>query len=275
MLVVGQLDYDQGSTMVTVWDPTREPFAHAQRLDVTGGPLLAVSAAVGPKGSLMVGAVPTAGHINAVAVAEMGKHLMAVVADRDESWTGGRLRLLDLDEGEMGRTLLTEPAGSAQSVAVAGGRDGRPLAVSGHRDGAIRLWDLDAATEAGAPRYAHAGELRSVTTATVAGRPVAVTGGDHSVRVWDLSRPDSHRLNGEHAIPVSVMALAELGGRQVAVTGGRDGVVRVWDLATGHLATTIDPGTGSEAIALADDGTLLIGGRLGLLALQLHPALFG
>jgi WD40 repeat protein len=287
VLVVGQVDYDDGTTVVTVWDPTREPFAHAQRLDTTPGPLLAVAAATGPKGSLLVGAVPpdsdeaddrmatlfrwdpgagrwapplsvpTAGHINALAVADMGSsagrgqrgpreagdgrgrtrtgHLVAVVADRDDNWTSGRLRLLDLDDpddGRPGTTLMIEPSGSAQSVAVASVA-GHPVAVSGHRDGAIRLWDLEAGAEAGAPRFAHGGELRSVTTATVGGRPVAVTGGDHSVRLWDLSRPDSQRQNGEHAIPVQVMAMAELDGRQVAVSGGRDGIVRVWDMATG------------------------------------------
>ena len=48
---------------------------------------------------------------------------------------------------------------------------------------------------------------------------------------WQLQRP--HQQITGHVGPVNAVVAAELDGRRVLISGGADGTVRVWDLATG------------------------------------------
>ena len=63
--------------------------------------------------------------------------------------------------------------------------------------------------------------------------------------MWDLATgaPRGEPLTG-HDGAVCAVAVGELDGRPVAVTGGDDGTVRVWDLATG--AQRGEPLTGHD-----------------------------
>jgi WD40 repeat protein len=90
----------------------------------------------------------------------------------------------------------------------------------------------------------HDEEVLAAATAELSGAPVAVTGGeDGLLHVWDLST-GAHYLDRE-PIETSVdddekktiwsVAAARLpDGRTVAVTGGANGSVRVWDLQSGR-----------------------------------------
>ena len=123
----------------------------------------------------------------------------------------------------------------------------------------------------------HHGCVEAIVTTAVEGTQVAVSAGfDTTIRTWDLRTGQSAAapMLG-HTSAVQRLAVASVGGRPVVASCALDGVVHLWDLCSGHLATTIDPGTGADALALAEDGTLLVGGRLGLLAIQLHPGLSG
>ena len=74
---------------------------------------------------------------------------------------------------------------------------------------------------------------------------MAVSGGDRTVRVWDLASgtPAGDPFTG-HTDWVNAVAVGELDGRPVAVSGGDDRTVRVWDLASGTPAG--DPFTGHD-----------------------------
>ena len=77
----------------------------------------------------------------------------------------------------------------------------------------------------------------------MAGRWWSPAATDGTVRVWDLASgtPVGDPFTG-HAGWVNAVAVGELDGRPVVVSGGTDRTVRVWDLASGTPAG--DPFTG-------------------------------
>ncbi|WP_030719347.1 WD40 repeat domain-containing protein [Streptomyces sp. NRRL S-237] len=95
------------------------------------------------------------------------------------------------------------------------------------------------------PLTGHSGPVRTVATAIVDGRPVAVSGSrDDTVRVWDLATGEQlHDPVTGRTDPVSSMtaevlsvATAVADGRPVAFSRHGDDSVLVWDLATGRAA---------------------------------------
>lgn len=69
------------------------------------------------------------------------------------------------------------------------------------------------------------------------------------------------------------MASAEVGGRPVAVTGGGDCTVRVWDLITTTCLTALVLPYAAQCAHLVSDGTLLLGMGHEVIALSLEPVL--
>ncbi|MEU9370727.1 WD40 repeat domain-containing protein [Streptomyces avermitilis] len=112
---------------------------------------------------------------------------------------------------------------------------GRPVAVTGHRDGRVVLLDLAEKRTLGVPLTGHTGSVVAVACTDVDGQSLAVTGGnDGTVRLWDLAAgcQVGAPLTG-HVRPVTAVDCALIDGRPVAVTGGYDGTIRLWDLTTG------------------------------------------
>ncbi|WP_424643963.1 WD40 repeat domain-containing protein [Embleya sp. AB8] len=178
----------------------------------------------------------------------------------------------EVDGSSWVRTLVPErPIGEplighdgpvdAVTVALVGAR---PVVVAGTAGwgATVRVFDLDSGRQLCRPlvgRTAWVGAAR----ATVAGRPVAVTGDSAGVRVWD---PATGLPVGEPlSEPVWAVATAELDGRPVVVAGadaGRDGAldnaVRVFDLATGTEFGA--PLTGHSCVVV-DVATAVVEGR--------------
>ena len=167
----------------------------------------------------------------------------AAPADRQPHPPGGSLQ----------RTL-TGHHGEVHTVAVSA--DGR-CAVSGGRDGTVRVWDLDA----GKLRHTltgHDGEVRAVVV-SFDGRRAVSGGSDGTVRVWDLDAGKlRHTLIGPNAWVMGVAVSAD-GGR--AVSGGDDKTVRVWDLDAATLLHTLEGHDGGVwAVAVSADGRRAVSG---------------
>lgn len=103
--------------------------------------------------------------------------------------------------------------------------DGRPLAVSGSRDGTLRVWDI----ARGQLVHLLAGHHHSVRCIEVAGNRVVSGSYDSTCRIWDVDTGEClHVLRGHYH---QIYAVA-FDGRRVA-TGSLDATVRVWSVETG------------------------------------------
>ncbi|WP_267243108.1 WD40 repeat domain-containing protein [Streptomyces sp. PR69] len=167
-----------------------------------------------------------------------------------------------------------DPTPSAVTATlVAGGRRSAPRLAVGYTSARVQLWDTGTGEpDAGfgtAPR--HPVSALAWTPATPHGPGLLLwAAADGAVRAWDPAPRDPGRaaeafppLKG-HSLPVRSLASAVLsglpgvsgpsGGVPVAVSGGDDRTVRVWDLTTGQPLLRWRHAFRVRAVAAASDG---------------------
>ena len=184
------------------------------------------------------------GQVHAVAVSADGRTAVSGGFDSELGVVAGRVRLSD------STVRIWDLAGTAAPrvltchgwiLAVAVSADGR-TAVSGGDDGTVRVWDL-AGTAAPLVLTGHDGQVNGVAV-SADGRTAVSGGDDGTVRVWDLAgtadmglaaRPKKRRKGTAPRLLTGhdgrVSAVAVSAGGRIAVSGGRDGTLRMWDLA--------------------------------------------
>lgn len=153
---------------------------------------------------------------------------------------------------------VSEPGPGFAEAAALTMLHGRPTAVLGFGlRGPVAVWDLSAHRHVRPPLTGHQETVRTVATAVVQGRHLAVTGGDdRSVRIWNLDgEKEADSRPAGHAGPVQQVTTAVVDGRPVIVTGGTDTNVRLWDLDGGEQLG--EPLTGhTAAVNLLTAGTV-------------------
>lgn len=185
--------------------------------------------------------------------------------------------------------------------------DGRPVAVSLGAQGWLRWWCLSSGEALGAALLSRWGRAvaagRGVVVATTgddlrvydlaSARPVAVfprvgpdplstldVAGDlvvaldhagrlHRYRLTD-GAPVGEPLAGHDRDARTVACGRHPDGRAIAVSGGYDGTVRVWDLAAGRELHRIPVEHPVYAVALAGDGSIVVGAHGVMGVLRLH-----
>jgi WD40 repeat protein len=180
--------------------------------------------------------------VSAVAVTTLEGRPIAITAG-----VGDSVRIWDVATGTQ-LQKLTDLSSEVIAVAVTTLESRRPIAVTGGSDGTVRVWDVASGTQL-QKFTSHTDSVRAVALTTLNGRPIAITSGglgDATVRAWDLAagtklgdlgqarlRSWMHRLIGRPWPGKGPFAIAvtSLEGRPIAVTGGADGSVRVWDVA--------------------------------------------
>jgi WD40 repeat protein len=176
----------------------------------------------------------------------------------------GIVRLWDLQTG----SPITELRGHTNSVLCLAFRgDGQALA-SGGFDKTVRVWDLK--TYEHFTLTGHTGTVNAVAFSPLDGRQLASAGSDrppdkaarpqdHSaIRLWDLrSRKEMANPLESTGGPVKTIAYHPDGFR--LVTGGKDRLVRVWDLFTKQEILELDGALGEVTqIGFSADGRRLM-----------------
>ena len=110
----------------------------------------------------------------------------------------------------------------------------------------------------------------SLALGVLDGTPVILTGhGDGEIDIFTIETalPVGPPLTG-HESEVSALAFAEFGGRPLAASGGRDGTVRVWDLAAGSVITSVRTAAMVHGVALHPPDYCVIVTASGALAVR-------
>ncbi|MEO3811034.1 hypothetical protein ABGB17_18720 [Sphaerisporangium sp. B11E5] len=174
-----------------------------------------------------------------------------------------------LTPGALGGTDLGFTRGAVTDVSLAVGElAGRPVALSGGGDNAVRLWDVATGAQLAATvPPGHTDEISGVGIGERAGRAVVVSSGwDGRVILWD---PFTRRSVGEPmTAPDGSMWKLTTGlvtGRPAAATTGR--FLWVWGLETGAVPLRISGRVGDTEVTRLGDRLVRIdaaGGRASL-----------
>jgi WD40 repeat protein len=146
-----------------------------------------------------------------------GKRLATSAADRF-------VKIVDATDGKV---LKQFEGHTGHVLAVGWRRDGRSVA-SGSADNAIKVWDVDA----GSQRKTIQGFDKEVTSVQFLGDTdqVLATAGDGKVRLVKAEGGEVRSFSGTAGFEYSAAATRD---GAVIIAGGEDGVLRVWDGATG------------------------------------------
>jgi WD40 repeat protein/serine/threonine protein kinase len=212
-----------------------------QAPEVTAARELVLSAAEHARCTRMLASFET---INGIALTADGNR--ALLAD------GHCTRLWDVRTGQCLQVFKDE-ADSVRSLAIT--PNGR-FALTGGKDGTVRLWDIDR------ERMIRTLDARATVEAVALTRDArrAVTcARDGTARVWDIETATcAHLLEGHFGTITSVAVTAD--GR-FATTVGFDGSLRLWELATGHCTRLVDAHRDWVwSVALTPDGRLALTG---------------
>jgi hypothetical protein len=150
-----------------------------------------------------------------------------------------------------------DSAASNAVTAVAFSPDGRFLA-SANASGTIKVWNL-ATGRRNRTLRGPAGAVNAVAFSPDSNLLVA-GGDDKTVRAWDLGGNGREILNGAHAARVLSVAYGGDRGNYLAA-GSADGVIKVWDTASGQELRALAGHTGEVfGLAFARDGRTLASG---------------
>jgi WD40 repeat protein len=140
------------------------------------------------------------------------------------------------------------------------------LALSGGRDGSVRLWDVG--TGVLLHRFPKHEEMVWAVAFGPNGRRAASAGGggypgggcnwgtDHDIRIWDVTGRKEHcRLRG-HAAPVMSLAFSPDGSR--LLSGDIGGITLLWDISAGRELKRLPGGSVWGAVAFHPHGTLAL-----------------
>jgi hypothetical protein len=185
--------------------------------------------------------------VRVVRFAQIGEQLVVVSGGND-----GAVRVWDAHTAELIGEFTGHGDTDLRMLAV-GELDGRPVVASGDIAGTVFVWGL--ADRELIREVAHDDAVRAGQFIEYDGQTALIAGGDGSSIL--ISDPESGaelgRIEGQDASLSSMAVDSRDADRPLVIGGGANGVIQVWDLATGDLLRTLPPdgeGTFVETIAL-------------------------
>ncbi|MCP2246322.1 nSTAND1 domain-containing NTPase [Lentzea aerocolonigenes] len=175
------------------------------------------------------------GYVNDVAFSPDGRTLVTVSSDRT-------FRLWDVTDPAKPRLLGTPVTDHHEPVQrVVFTPDGQTL-ITGGVDKAVRLFDVRNREKPVAIGVL-TGHTQQISSLSVSGdgKILASASSDKTFRLWDISNPAQAVPLGQQMALTSgaEMTVHFRPGSQVLLTGGADGVMRLWDLDVTHEAARI------------------------------------
>lgn len=167
----------------------------------------------------------------ALAFSPDGKRLATASADKF-------VKVFEIPSGKLIRSF----EGHTHHVMDVGWQaDGKAL-VSGGADNVIKVWDLDK----GEQIRTFGNYTKQITRLVFKGKTpeILVCSGDQTVRTWNITNGASSR-NFPGATDYLYAVATSADGKLVA-TGGEEGIVRIYDGATGKLVKAVSGETASE-----------------------------
>lgn len=213
-----------------------------------------------PAGRELTTLTPGKGPVHAVALSDDGTVLAAAGADRTlRIWT-----LKSKGDLELEVKLAHSLTGHKDTVLTLALSADAKLAITGSRDGVVKLWDVSAGKET-ASAQDHSGPVHMVVLSPD-GKTMASGGGDRVLIIRDAAGKKLHTLKDQPG-PVRALAFLAEGkvlasGHVVEQAGVEVGQVRFLETASGkEKGQAIDLPFAVLTLNQADSGALVVGGK--------------
>jgi len=204
------------------------------------------------------------GGVEAVAFYPGGRFVASGGVERDGK---GTIKLWDIETGKLIRTITIQDD-DLGVTSIAFTSDGKYL-LSGTGNGPARLWE----TASGDYVRSFSGHFQLINSVAISPDDKYVLTGamDNTMKLWDLNTGEEIRTFRGHAGVylggVGVTCVAFTPNGRYVLSGAEDNKVKLWDIQSGKCLRTFGPQNGVYSLAVSSDGTHVLVGNYGGLAL--------